>query len=63
MEYFEYPEIRCENCDWEGMENEAGNSGYLNGNMYICPSCGAFDTMEDLAEPEDEEEEEEEEYE
>lgn len=45
-------ECKCESCDWEGMDSDTGSTGYLNGNLPVCPMCGAVDMIEDLPEEE-----------
>ena len=48
---------RCENCDEVSDERDWGSSGYYNGNLPICPICGAYDSVDPDFEDDDEDEE------
>jgi len=44
------PSSRCECCSWEGDFKDCGSTGHLNGDLPICPQCGAVDTIDDIEE-------------
>jgi hypothetical protein len=46
--------VECECCSWQGDARDTGSTGALNGNLNVCPQCGAVDTMEEIEDDEDE---------
>ena len=51
---------RCEDCYEINDEKDWGNTGFLNGNLKICPSCGSIDSIDpDFYETDEDKEEEE----
>ena len=48
--------LTCEYCKYEASSSDWGDTGDMNGNLPICPQCGAWDAVGEEREVEEEDE-------